>query len=269
MTEYDVELARALDEALPRQPSAGDWARVLDAAAGGRWWTRRHHQRLMVAIVVVAIVVLVPLTALAVSNDWWFLGSSSLAPPPVGKVIVVGEGNANGVPWAMTAYRSATQGLCVGFTPNPPDNRPAALTQGSDSAGLSCGSHVRGMPDVPPAEAHSFSFFGSFARPANPKGFPDFVAGTTADDVAQVRVVRANGETITVDTFAAPSELGMPLRFFVALVPAGSRVHDLVAVNANGDTVDRAVLGLPPTLTTQLPGKGKQQSGGVDWSWGS
>lgn len=265
MTDFEIELARSLDRALPRQPFAGDWQSVLEAGGSHQSWIRRRHRRLVVATAVAAVVVGAPLTAFAVSNDWWFLGVSPLAPPPIGKVIIVREGDTNGVHWALTAYRSANQGLCVGFTPNPPSNFPPSPV--ARNAGLSCGAHVRGMPDVPPAEAHSFSFFGSFSDATTPPAFPDFVAGTTADDVDRIRVVRADGEVLTVDTFAAPDELGMPLRFFVALVPAGSRVHELVALDSAGGAVDRGVLPTPPAITTTTH-NGKQFTG-TDFAWGS
>jgi hypothetical protein len=252
MTEPEIGLAQLLDEVLPRGEAVGEWQRVLRDA--GRH-PRSRHRKLAVVFVVAAFAALIPLTALAVSNDWWFLGSASLAPPPVGEVIVVREGNSNGVPWALTVYRSAAQGLCVGFTPNPPDNQ-ATLPARGHGAGLSCGAQVRGITGVAPDRAGVFSFFGSFARPqAGASAFPDFLAGTTAVEVAQVRLVRAGGPPITVDTFPAPDELGMAIRFFVALVPGGG-VHELVAVDGSGNALDHAVLAAPP-------------NGGYDITWGS
>lgn len=265
MTDFEVELAGALDRALPRQPSSGDWQSVLEGGGGHQLWMRRRHRPLIVAIAVAAVAVGVPLTAFAVSNDWWFLGASPLAPPPIGKVVVAREGDTDGVHWALTVYRSAKQGLCVGFTPNPPSNFPPSPI--AHNAGLACGAHVRGMPDVAPGEAHSFSFFGSFSDQTTPGAFPNFVAGTTADDIAQVRIVRADGDILSVDTFAAPDELGMPIRFFVALVPAGSGIHKLVALDSSGREVDHGILALPPgTATTTHNGK---QSSGTDFAWGS
>jgi hypothetical protein len=90
----------------------------------------------------------------------------------------------------------------------------------------------------------------------------NFVAGTTAVEVAHVRLIRESGPPITVDTFPAPDELGMAIRFFVALVPSGGAVHELVAVDGSGNALDDAVLAPPPTQ----PGK---TSGGYDVAWGS
>jgi len=266
-------LADLLHELLPMPDDAGaSWESVMTDAAiprmlRDRGWLQfpRPRRPFAIAGVVLAIAAVGPLTALAVSKDWWFLGGSSSAPAPLGKIVVVRKGTANGVPWALTAYRSATQGLCVGFTPNPPDAQ--ALSQSGHLAVMSCGARVRGVTGVDQTTGKAFSVLGSFANTPN-RGTVDFIAGPAAADVAEVRIVTVGGASTTVDTFRAPNELGMPIRFFVALLqPKDFSIHEVIALDSSGSVVERSVV---PALPTGAPtNTGERGGNGYNFVWGS
>jgi hypothetical protein len=248
MTDESATLSSLLDVALPRGDEAGDWPRVLRDA--GEW--RAFPQRLrssglrwratLVAAVVLAAAV--PLTSLAFANDWWFLGSASV-PAPSGDIIVVRSGEWVGVPWTLTAYRSQTQGLCVAFTPNAPDARPATPNAGHTAA-MTCDPDLSGLVGAPKASVHTIGFIGSSAARDSTSAFPGFVV---------------------TDTFAAPDSLGAPVRFYVAPVPEGNVVTALVAVDGAGNSLETiTVPQAPPTQGAQtVAGQTKTVGGTVVW----
>jgi hypothetical protein len=259
MSEHDAALAVLLDEVLPRGEQHGDWQRVLEDARRRR--PRLFRSRLALVGAIVAVATVVPLTALAVSEDWWFLGSASM-PAPAGSVVVVKSGDWNGVPWTLTAYRSQTNTICFAFTPNSPSGRPAT-PDGGHSAAAACGRDLRGIGDAAVgATLHSILFLGSSGM-YGAHAFPGFAVGPSAPDVTQIKILLAGGTNIVTDTFAAPAELGVPARFYVAAVPSGERVQAIVALDASGRNLEELTVSEPPPLPPQTrPGV----TGGVEWA---
>jgi hypothetical protein len=269
MTEENATIALLLDEVIPRRLDDGDWRRVVkDAAAPRRTRGRRRpyplQWRLGLAMTVVAVAIIAPLSALAVANDWWFLGAPS-APAPAGDIVVLESGSWNNVPWVLTAYRSQTGGVCVSFTPNPPDGRTTDASSGHTAA-MGCTADLPGLSPSPGAHTHAIGFIGSSSLPSVPSPFPDFVAGPTADNVASVKVELASGKQLEIDTFAAPRSLGLSLRFYVAAVPSGDTVRAIVATDHDGNVLDQLAVPQPPS-TSQTNGSTTPNSstGGVEW----
>jgi hypothetical protein len=229
MPEHDEALARALDELLPRDGSSRpEWAAVLrDAQKGWQgllFAPRSPRLRLAVLAAGAAVVLLLPLTAVAVGRQWWFF-SSGLAPPtPVGDVIAVRSGGS----WVLGAYRTNDGRLCVGFAPSASGTASSAV--------LSCGTGVRGLPNAD--ATHELSFVESTQDGS------ELIGGPTADDVARVEIVRAAGPPLVVDAVPAPASLGLPLRFFAAVLDPGDTPRAIRALDATGGTLEeRAVPG--------------------------
>lgn len=275
--EYDLALAIALDEILPSNGDRGNWQRVLADANRHRWRPSGHGRRLAIAATLVAIGALIPLTAVAAGNDWWFFSdsTSSATPPPAGPVVVVRSGSWQGVPWALTAFRTTSEGLCIAFTPNP----PTGISSGSSGVSLEalngsarimgCGEDVRGTENLakPQRSVHEVGFFTLASSPGEGKPF-DVIAGSAAADVTSVQISRSDGSSIVAQTFPAPSQLGVAVRFFVAELPLGGTVRSVVALGASGNTLETITAPqapAPPVQGTTIPTNSYTYTS----SWGS
>jgi hypothetical protein len=73
-------------------------------------------------------------------------------------------------------------------------------------------------------------------------GWPGFVFGEAAADVAVVDIALDNGELIAAPTVAAPSGLDAPLRFYAAEIPRGSAALTLVARDSADAEIERRPL---------------------------
>jgi len=250
MSEIDETMAQLLRHALPVSGEDGDWERVVRDAARrpsglAGWIPTTRRRRLVAAVVLAAMAVLIPLAALAASNGWWFLGARHV-PSPSGDVIVVRSGSGNGVPWALSAYRTGTGALCVGLTPYPPSarpangGRPASTGARAESAILSCVSALRGLPELRAgARPHWISFETASTATGKALGLSSVVAGVAAERVATVDVILSNGTTITTKTFPAPRGLALPVRFYFTWVPLETTVRAVVARDAGAGTLER------------------------------
>lgn len=270
--EYDARLAGALDQILPPSGDRGDWERVL-AEARPRRWRPSGRTRLALALAALTLAAVIPLTAVAASDGWWFFGNatSSTLPSAVGGVVVVESGNWQGVPWALTAYRTASSGICIAFTPNPPTGSESGTSAQTPSSAAStpligCGADVRGIPNLGNAgPMHEFAFFTSTSSASDGAKF-NAVAGPAAADVASVEIDRSNGPPIVAQTLAAPDQLGIPIRFFVAQLPLGDTVQALVARDSGGKTLATITATQAPTP----PGQGTTNPSNTGTvSWGS
>jgi hypothetical protein len=263
-------VAELLEEFVPTIEEEGDWEQVHRDASRS-WPRRRLHvprrraTRVSLAAAMVAVAAAIPLSALAVTQDWWFLGASEQAPVPTDAVIVVRSGNWDGVPWALTAYRSHA-GLCVAFTPNPPTGQGVAI-QPSSPAAMACTVSVRGISGLgglAGVTARHISLIGGSSQLPNPYPTLSFIAGPTATDVASVTVTLADGSSLTTHTFPAPPQLGLPINFFVAQLPAHMSVRSVQPVGKNGQSMETVQV---PPATAQ---SGTTQPGSeYGFTWGS
>ncbi len=229
MADSDPALAHVLDALLPRGVADGEWGRLVRDARGRR-------RRLAVAVVTVALLGLVPLTAIAADNGWWFFGTPLAAPAPLGDVVTVESGHSNGVPWAMTAYQTTNQEVCVSIVPNPPTGQPTA----GSATMLGC-SAVRGSPGAQNAAATAVGLVSTAFKGADGT-VDEIVGGPAAADVARVVVVTGSGPETTADTIPAPAQLGLPIRFFLAELPSESEVQSVRALDASGNVLQTVTI---------------------------
>lgn len=247
MSNYNPHIAAALDRVLPRTAEAGDWDRVLHDAQASRSKrplvglmdaARRRRTLAFAAICLLAALVSVP--ALAVTRGWWFLDFGG--PKPVTKIVEVESGSPTSGRWALSAFVSESEGVCVALTMQPP----------SVTGAQSCGAPVRGAPDASEGQARPHWF--GYTYTSGSQNDPAFVFGPAAAAVQRVDIVFADGATRSIATIAAPHELGLTLRFFVTEVPTDTAVQALVARGATGTVLERFRVPLRSTDGERRPG---------------
>jgi hypothetical protein len=252
VAEFEPALASVLDEVLPRIGDVGDWEGVLRDAEravpsarslGPRWRTRR----VIIVAVAAALAALIPLVAVAANQGWWFFSfvGAPAPPAPTSGVVVVERGSWHGTPWALAAYRTRRQGICIGFTANPPAGPPPSPTASSKPSGsFGCADPVRGMPGLPTGtKLHELAFSATENLGAT------VIAGPTAADVSRVELVHADGSTTDVSTVAAPPALHAPIRFFVAVLSPATRLQSIRALSKGGRNLETAALKTVPAQT--------------------
>jgi hypothetical protein len=170
---------------------------------------RSRLRRPLLLVAVVGLAILIPVTAFAVGHDWWFFRFGD-APAPVTGVVVVKTGVWDGKGWQLTAYRSSTDGLCYGLGPTGTENGEGAM--------MACGG-IAGVPRTPqskPGSPYAITYgMGSGSRGV----LPAFIYGPVTDRADEVVVAFRNGAVLRTPTFAAPSALGAPVRFYAAQLP--------------------------------------------------
>lgn len=249
----DPRIADLLDRLVPASVEQSNWKHVVvDAAIGDRGvcekrsrprWRSRGP---LIALAVLAVMVIVPLTALAVGQNWWFLRFGS-GPKPISPVVVVAKGTWDGVSWTLTAYGSATDGICTAFTPQASgttSGRVRAITAGMGCAPI---SGVPATPDTKPSPPLAITYLMGEGNAS----FPGFVVGPVIASARTVEIALSNHASIRVPTISAPSALHAHVRFFVARLPAGLRwshlgsstpVTSLVGLDAHGRIVARLAI---------------------------
>ena len=240
MVDNDHRLAAVLNAVLPETASTGDWDRVVrDANRTGL--ARRLlrpvtlQRRLALAGTLAVLVALIPLSALAVTNNWWFFSTPLSVPSPIGDLVTIDQGQWGGVPWALTAYNTTSHGLCISVTPNPPSGHPTTPSETPAASGtmLGCGL-VRGLSEAPNDTSAPELTLVSAAYTGTDGTQVNVLAGATAPDVAEVATVGGGGGQVTAETTPAPSELGLPVRFFIMRLTGGTRPVDVQALDTSG-----------------------------------
>ena len=133
---------------------------------------------------------------------------------PIGPTMVLDEGVHDGVVWSYTAYRTAG-GYCDELR--------------IDGAGGG-GGCTTGNFAVEPGTV-SFSIQKGTASPT-------IANGPAGVDVAVVRVVTQDHGDFEVGTFAAPDELHLPVRFFVAVMPENATVLSVETIDRDGEVLE-------------------------------
>ena len=241
----DPEIEALLQRLAPETDQRPAWSAVLaaaglpDAAAAPEaacasasqprrsWFARSRRRTLAVAAVALALLVIAPLAALAVTQGWWFF-SVGAAPKPTGRVVVVTEGRWNGLPWTLSAYRSATDGICFAVTPDGnANNRGTGAAMSCDAiTGTPLSRLARGRP------RHDVSYL--IGRGGV---LPAYIAGPVIASARRVDIVLADRQTIRTATLPAPRALGAPVRFYVAKLPGDTDVRAVIARGPNGGIV--------------------------------
>ncbi|MGH2988993.1 MAG: hypothetical protein ACRDMY_03855 [Gaiellaceae bacterium] len=237
-----------LDEFVPTfDQERGDWERVLkdaSAAAGSRVAgaeipiRRGHRQRSLRRLVIIAAVgaaaISIPFVAVAASQNWWFFRFGE-SPTPLTDVMIVKTGTWDGIGWQLIAYRSSTDGICFGLTPE-------SAGSAGEGAGLAC-DQIEGVPRTPqskPDVPHGISYLSGSSE-----GLPRYIVGPVLDTAAEVAIHLDDGVVLRTPTFAAPDELGSAIRFYATQLPKSFRevepprspIEKLVGLSADGRIV--------------------------------
>jgi hypothetical protein len=232
VSEFDPQIVQALDRLVPPVRDGGDWnrvtrdARLEHAARLDRRWRKPAHLRRTLAVALAATAVFAALPAFAVVRGWWFFDHGQLT--PAGAVMTVTSGGTDESRWDLVAFVSEEHGLCVGITDSTTRGR----------GGLGCGMPVRGAPQAS-AEASEQHWVGYGQTSVSETSSAALVFGPVASEVREVTVEVADGTSYSTATIAAPADLNLPLRFYVAEIPRSERGRALVASDADGRTLER------------------------------
>ncbi|MHB8060418.1 MAG: hypothetical protein ACYDHO_06260 [Gaiellaceae bacterium] len=222
-----------------RREIAPDWANVL-RRAGAREQRRlkRSHRGLIVAFAAILLAMVVSVLAVSAENDWWFLRETTAT--PAGEVVVVATGAWEGHGWTLAAYRTHVNPeaeVCLALTPDEsPDPHGREFF---------CG--------MIPIASESFSF--AFKTGPKGSGFPPYVLAPLPGAATKVRIELTDGKTIIeAKTFAAPAELGLPIRFLAAPLPGCPNLERIVALDDQSNVVAQSsVLHQPGTCPGERP----------------
>jgi hypothetical protein len=203
------------------------------------------RRRAVVVLGVVLVAVLVSLAAFGATNDWWFLNSDGSSPTPWQAPNVVKQGEWNGHPWQLAAWRSESSpgrfpftpdGLCFSVTPR---GFPAEGEGGATSCNSFAG--IDPMPETKTSSEMTITFMGAAAS----KQLPAYIAGPVISEATAVEVRFGNGDVLRVPTFAAPREGLQRIRFYATPLPANLQPtpHDpaflksVAGLDANGNVI--------------------------------
>jgi hypothetical protein len=222
---FNDEVLNRLAPALSWEP---DWADVLGRAGEPerhRLWGKR---RLILILAVLLAAVLIPLIALGAENEWWFLKGGG-APTPTSPPVVVKEGNWDGHPWELVAFRSAKGRLCLSVT-------PTGSKAGVGGAFLNCGSFAGiSRTNLPKATRDlPITLIGAGAT----DGLPAYIAGSVVENASQIEIRFENGRVLRVPTFTVPTSVGR-VRLYAAPLPvrAGEPIKLVAGIDNDGNVV--------------------------------
>jgi len=134
-------------------------------------------------------------------------------PQPIGPKIEIGRGESLGVVWRYVVYQS-DMGLCT----------EVELGSGTSSG---CGG---GPPGPEPGSAIGLMSIGSAT------GAPTTIEGFAADDVEEVWIELQDGDRVSA-TLMPLARAGMDGQVWLAFVPDGRRLQQVVAIGADGDVL--------------------------------
>lgn len=216
-------------------------ARVPSLATGRR-------RTLVVVAAALAAIYTVPAVA---QERWWWVNSSDDSLQPVTQVVTVGrwterqlrfEGSVpttrfavDGRHWLLQAFVNKRRLLCVGISANPPwpPSEPVGF--------ISCGHPIHGVPPPRPrrkeVEVHWVGFGTAIADNVESAKTKIHV-GPAAENVRSVDLENDDGRVIRVPTIAAPEGLGVPARFWIAVLPIEHLVHTVVPRDEDGKALE-------------------------------
>ena len=228
------DVGRLLEGYVPlRSGASSDWQDVLDRARLVDGRPGREPRSLLAVALVAAVALAVPLLAVGASSGWWFFAEGH-APHPNGPVTVVRTVTWHGTNWTLSAYRSATDGVCFAMTPG------AAPSLEAVGSGMNCSAvgSVRSEKDETPPP---LTYLASSGRGQH------WIVGAAVPS-ASIRVELADGRLLHAVPFTAPPELRARIDFFMALVPCDATPRAITALDARRRALGRIAipdLGLP------------------------
>jgi hypothetical protein len=193
----------------------------------------------LVIAVAAAVTLVLAMIAVGATQGWWFLQSGG-APKPLGSVDVVKTGSWNGHQWALTAYRSGTDGICFAITPGGGANSTGV------GAGMAC-DQITGValtPETKPSSPHGITFL-SGCQP----NLANYIVGPVVNSALQVEITLTDGTVIRTPTFPAPADLG-DIRFYAtplqgSCAKGDTNPSELLDLDQNGQIVARLNLPAP------------------------
>jgi hypothetical protein len=204
-------------------------------------------------LIVVAATLAVMYSVPAVAQErWWWVTSPDDPARPATQVVSIGPWSVKelfftdpdaetaptvsvrtgGTRWAVQAYVSKEQSLCVGISPDP--------VPADGGAGMGCGWPVRGLapPHTRPEDLHWVGFVAGIPGKVTATS-PKFLFGPAAPNVHTVDLENNNeGRTIRVRTQPLPDSLGVDARFWIVVVPPDELVHTIVPREADGSALE-------------------------------
>lgn len=257
---------------------AGFVARRLPRTPAPRGSRKRRRSRRLLVLVAVLLLAIFAVTALAGGRQrhvvyWLFDRSHETYPlvqvPRLGewrreqraglrllttprglvpeiKNVPVLHGEVAGHRWELLAFLDVTDGtsrkdLYVGFHPGgTPAPYHGTNVPAFDSVGW--GFPMRGLSTAGGPELHWVSSQLFVPGPIEPSGGgtgPKYLYGPAAADVRRVDLESDDGTVVRVATFAGPAELGLDVRYWVAVLRLDRLVHTIVPRDAKGKALER------------------------------
>jgi hypothetical protein len=212
---------------------------------------RPNRRRRLLVIVAAALAVFYAVPAVA-QERWWWVSSPNDSMQPTTQVLTVGRWTSRelkihpeegGVPsarfdavgghWLLQAFINQRGMLCVGVMPDPPK-------LANDVGGfIACGHPIHGVGPAATAERNRhWVGFGTAIPGKVESAKARFMFGPSAANVREVDLANEDGRVIRVPTMAAPEGLGVPARFWIAVVPMEQLVHTLVPRDEDGKALE-------------------------------
>jgi hypothetical protein len=168
------------------------------------------------------------------------------------RTVPVLEGELAGHQWELLAFlasddAASAEELHVGFNPGgrPP---PYYGTNVPAFGGGAWGFPMRGLPRHGADELHWVGWSLDVPGPIEPSGGgtgPKYLYGPATADVRHVDLESDHGVVVRVPTFAGPPELGLDVRYWVAVLRLDTLVHTIVPRDAQGKALEHWHLELP------------------------
>jgi hypothetical protein len=213
----------------------------------------RGRRRAVLVVVAAALAVAYSVPAVA-QESWWWVTSPDDPARPATQVVSIGpwsvkellitDPNAKTAPtasvttgggrWAVQAYVSKEQGLCLGHFREP-------LTRDAEG-GIGCGFPVRGRglapPGIPSEKLHWVGYVAGIPGKVTATS-PKFVFGPAAPNVHSVDLENNyEGRTIRVRTQPLPDSLGVDARFWIVVLAPHELVHTIVPRDKDGSALE-------------------------------
>lgn len=233
-----------------------DWPDAL-ARAGylGRHFPRRRElfgRRRLLVVLAAALATMYAVPAVA-EERWWWVSSPDESMQPITQVLTVGSWTSKelkihpeegGVPsarfdavggqWLLQAFINQRGLLCVGVSPDPP------RLANEVGAFIACGHPVHGIgPAATPERDRHWVRFDTAIPGKVESAKARFMFGPAAANVRELDLENEDGRVICVSALAAPEGLGVPARFWIAVVPMEQLVHTLVPRDEDGTALER------------------------------
>jgi hypothetical protein len=147
------------------------------------------------------------------------------APQPIGPIVEIGRGQEDGFSWQYSVYES-TMGTCTRLEMDGAQGGGASESCGIIGLGGGDGSLT----------------IGGVGTGTN---MPTQIDGFATDEVAEIWIETDQGPVAA--SMMALGIVDMEGQAFIAFVPGGRQIGDVVALDADGSEIGRESVDLPPT----------------------